>query len=88
LQQQKKHPFTVVMKHGTMQVHFFSPTGKDIQQPHTQDELYIIAKGSSEFFRNGEIVSRKAGDVLFVPAQKEHRFLDFTEDFATWVVFY
>jgi mannose-6-phosphate isomerase-like protein (cupin superfamily) len=87
LQQQKKHPFTVVMKRA-MQVQYFSTTGKDIQQPHTLDELYIIAKGSSEFFRNGEIVSRKAGDVLFVPAQKEHRFLDFTEDFATWVVFY
>jgi hypothetical protein len=26
--------------------------------------------------------------VLFVPAGHEHRFEDFTPDFATWVIFY
>jgi hypothetical protein len=26
--------------------------------------------------------------VLFVPAGIEHRFIKFTEDFVTWVVFY
>ena len=28
------------------------------------------------------------GEVLFVPAGVEHRFEDFTEDFATWVFFF
>ena len=28
------------------------------------------------------------GDVLFVPAGQTHRFEDFTDDFATWVIFY
>ena len=28
------------------------------------------------------------GDFLFVPARAEHRFLDFTDDFTTWVLFY
>jgi len=28
------------------------------------------------------------GDLLFVPAGIVHRFEDFTDDFATWVMFY
>lgn len=88
LQQQSEYPFTVVMQYGSMKVEYFSPKGKDTQQPHLQDELYIIAKGTSDFVREKETVSCKAGDVLFVPAHTEHRFLHFSEDFATWVIFY
>ncbi|HJN61512.1 MAG TPA: cupin domain-containing protein, partial [Alphaproteobacteria bacterium] len=29
-----------------------------------------------------------AGDVLFAPAGLEHRFVNFTDDFYVWVVFY
>jgi hypothetical protein len=29
-----------------------------------------------------------AGDVLFVPAGQPHHLDDFSDDFATWVVFY
>jgi mannose-6-phosphate isomerase-like protein (cupin superfamily) len=28
------------------------------------------------------------GDFLFAPAGVEHRFEDFSKDFATWVLFY
>lgn len=28
------------------------------------------------------------GDLLFVPAGVVHRFEEFTDDFATWVMFY
>ena len=28
------------------------------------------------------------GEALFVPAGVEHRFVDFSEDFSAWVVFY
>ena len=33
-------------------------------------------------------MSFKENDVLFVPAGIEHRFENFTDDFATWVIFY
>jgi mannose-6-phosphate isomerase-like protein (cupin superfamily) len=88
LQKESNQPFTVVMQHGTLQVEYFSPKGSDTQTPHLQDELYIITAGQSDFFRNGETVSCKTGDVLFVPAHMEHRFINFSHDFATWVVFY
>lgn len=29
----------------------------------------------------------RAYDILFVKAGDEHRFIDFTDDFSTWVIF-
>ncbi len=81
-------PFVRMMQHGTMQVEYFQPKGTDTQQPHSQDELYFIVSGQSAFYRDGETVFVKPGDILFVPAGMEHRFVDFSDDFATWVVFY
>lgn len=80
--------FITLMQHGSMSVEYYKPEKVDHQQPHKQDELYVIASGSGFFFRNGDTVTCKTGDVLFVPAGMEHHFTDFTDDFATWVIFY
>jgi mannose-6-phosphate isomerase-like protein (cupin superfamily) len=32
--------------------------------------------------------SFEKGDVLFVPAGKRHRFVEFSADFVTWAVFW
>lgn len=77
-----------VMSHGSMQVKFYAPRGTDEQTPHTRDELYVVARGSGAFIRGDRRHPFGAGDVLFVPAGVEHRFEDFTDDFATWVIFY
>ncbi|MCW8195404.1 hypothetical protein F6455_11455 [Proteobacteria bacterium 005FR1] len=34
------------LRHGSMSLVLFAPTGKDYQSSHDQDELYIILKGS------------------------------------------
>jgi mannose-6-phosphate isomerase-like protein (cupin superfamily) len=88
LEKEAKNRFTVLMKHGTMTVEYYAPQNVDPQMPHKQDEIYVIVSGNAIFFRNGERASCTAGDVLFVPAQMEHRFEDFSDDFATWVIFY
>ncbi len=88
LLQNEDHAFVKVLEDGNMSVEYFAPKIKDTQSPHKQDELYIIAEGYADFYRNGEIVKCKKGDVLFVPAKMEHRFIEFSEDFATWVIFY
>ena len=88
LQKETNKRFTVLMRHGTMRVEYFAPHKIDMQTPHKQDELYVIASGSGTLFRNGERVHFNKGDVLFVPAGMEHRFGNFTDDFATWVIFY
>lgn len=80
--------FTTVLQHGTMKVEWYKPEKADLQTPHLQDELYVIAAGRGIFSNGGERTEFKTGDVLFVPAGKEHRFEMFTDDFATWVIFY
>lgn len=81
-------PFFLGLTHGSMTVELFRPLGVDTQQPHKQDELYFIRSGSSDFLRENMRVSVEAGDVLFVPAGMDHRFVDFSDDFDTWVVFW
>ena len=74
--------------HGTMSVSVFAPKTTDFQTPHVQDELYIVMSGTGLFVANNIQYGCAPGDVLFVPACIEHRFVEFTPDFATWVVFY
>ena len=81
-------PFTVLLQHGSLQVEYFKPDTIDTQTPHKQDELYIVASGSGTFNRDGIRTAFSAGEVIFVPAGMEHRFENFTTDFATWVIFY
>jgi gentisate 1,2-dioxygenase len=49
---------------------------------------YVIASGSGTFYKEGAFWKFKSGDFIFVAAGAEHRFEDFTDDFATWVFFY
>ncbi|MES1222854.1 MAG: cupin domain-containing protein [Bacteroidota bacterium] len=85
---EKKQRYTTMMQHGSMVVEYYAPVKIDSQQPHSQDELYVIISGTGIFYNDGERVTFKTGDVLFVPAGTEHRFENFTDDFATWVIFY
>ena len=80
--------FIKVLAHGSMSVEIYRPVNIDPQMPHLQDELYMIISGSGNFYMNGEINPFQQGDILFVPAGKDHRFVNFTNDFATWVIFY
>lgn len=83
-----KDPFVVLLQHGNMSVEYFAPVEVDLQTPHQQDELYVIASGYGYLNREGHRIAVTKGDVLFVPAGMEHRFEKFSEDFATWVIFY
>jgi mannose-6-phosphate isomerase-like protein (cupin superfamily) len=75
-------------RHGSLELKLYAPRGSDPQQPHTRDELYVIASGEGVFDNGGELQPFKPHDVLFVPAGRPHRFVHFSDDFATWVVFY
>ncbi|MBI1777353.1 MAG: cupin domain-containing protein [Proteobacteria bacterium] len=73
---------------GAIELRHYAPKGVDNQVPHDQDELYVVISGTGSFKRAGETVPFAAGDVLFAAAHEEHRFLNFSEDFQTWVLFY
>ncbi|HWQ37193.1 MAG TPA: cupin domain-containing protein [Burkholderiales bacterium] len=75
-------------EHGTLQVKMYRPHEQDLQNAHTRDEVYVIARGSGWFVNGAERHRFQPGDVLFVPAGVAHRFEAFSEDFCTWVIFY
>jgi mannose-6-phosphate isomerase-like protein (cupin superfamily) len=78
----------LLLTHGSLELRYYAPRGVDPQSPHTRDEVYVVASGRGWFVRGSERVPFEAGDVLFVAAGDEHRFEEFSDDFATWVVFY
>jgi len=80
--------FHYALRRGTMKLGLYAPRGQDIQGPHKQDELYVIVSGTGGFVKDGERRAFAPHDVLFVEAGAEHRFEDFSADFAAWVIFW
>ncbi len=77
-----------VLAHGSLLVEYYAPRGKDTQTPHTRDELYVVIQGRGWFVNGVERHPFGPGDVLFVPAGVVHRFEEFSDDLAVWVMFY
>lgn len=61
--------------------------GSDPQSPHTEDEIYLVTRGTATLWTPSGTAQLGPGDVAFVPAGEEHRFVDIVEDFAAIVVF-
>ena len=80
--------FVAMLEHGTLLLELYAPRGSDPQKPHTRDELYIVVSGSGMFFCDGTRSVFASGDALFVPAAAVHRFENFSDDLAVWVMFY
>lgn len=79
---------SLVFEHGTLEVRFYAPDGTDTQTPHTRDEVYVVVGGKGQMVDDAGRRDLNTGDCVFVPAGCTHRFEDFTDDFAVWVVFY
>lgn len=77
-----------LFEHGSLVVKLYAPRGSDPQTPHSRDEVYVVAEGSGDFVCSGARQTLAPNDVLFAAAAVEHRFENFTEDFAVWVFFY
>lgn len=80
-------PFLELFNAHGVTIELYAPRGRDLQQPHDRDEIYVVAAGSGTFRNGHEVVEFRTGDVLFVRAGVEHRFETFTDDFRTWVIF-
>lgn len=88
VRQSEDGAYGVLLEHGTMELGFYKPEGADPQQPHDQDEIYLIQSGNGWFVCGDERQPFEPGEALFVPAGVVHRFEDFSDDFEAWVVFY
>ncbi len=58
----------------------------DRQQPHEDDEVYIVLEGSGVLEIEGNRLTLDEGHFAFVPAHVEHRFVAY-EQLAVLVIF-
>ena len=61
--------------------------GKDDQEPHTEDEVYVVQAGRATLVTASGTVPVEPGSVVFVPAGETHKFTDIIEDLALVVIF-
>lgn len=80
--------FTTIFQHGTLLVEIYAPRGVDPQQPHTRDEVYFVATGGGEYVCSETRTKFGPTDLLFAATGVEHRFENFSDDLAVWVLFY
>lgn len=79
--------YAILREEPGLELGYYRPRGEDAQTPHDRNEVYIVAAGSGRFVCGGETMPFEAGDALYVAAGVEHRFIEFSDDFAAWVVF-
>ena len=58
----------------------------DRQQPHEDDELYVVLEGTGVLEVKGEQVAIREGSAVFVEAHAEHRFTAY-EHLSVLVIF-
>ncbi len=80
--------FATIFKHGSLLVEIYAPRRSDSQKPHTRDEIYFVASGHGEYVCGDSKEEFGPTDVLFAAAGVDHRFENFTDDLAVWVLFY
>ena len=88
LRTETEDPWIELFRQNGVQVEIYRPIGNDPQQPHWCDEVYVVISGTGQFRNGDELNPFKPGDLMFVPAGVQHRFENFSDDFATWVVFF
>ena len=59
----------------------------DPQQPHREDEVYVVVSGRAYLTVGDETTTVGRGSVAYVPAGVPHRFHHITDDLRVLVVF-
>jgi mannose-6-phosphate isomerase-like protein (cupin superfamily) len=59
----------------------------DLQQPHTEDEVYYVASGRGRITVGDEVRDVAPGSIVFVATGVPHRFHDITEELTLFVAF-
>ena len=80
-------PYADALESPSVLAGLYAPRGEDRQQPHEEDEIYVVVSGATTLEVNGVRSRLAIGDAAYVAANAEHRFLDISDDFAVWAVF-
>jgi mannose-6-phosphate isomerase-like protein (cupin superfamily) len=60
---------------------------QDTQQPHHEDEVYVVVSGTAVLVIDGTRTPVATGSIAYVPAGVPHRFEEIGEDLQVVVVF-
>lgn len=67
---------------------FAAPIGHDdTQQPHAEDEVYLVLGGTAVLDIDGARFPVSPGSIAYVAAGRRHRFVDISDDLRVVVVF-
>ena len=61
--------------------------GQDVQEPHTEDEVYFVVEGRAQFKLEERDFEVEPGSIIFVKAREVHRFHSVTQDLSVLVFF-
>jgi mannose-6-phosphate isomerase-like protein (cupin superfamily) len=61
--------------------------GSDPQDPHTEDEVYVVVSGRAVLTGQEEAIEVSPGSVVFVAAGEQHQFERVVEELVLIVVF-
>ncbi|MFL5742236.1 MAG: hypothetical protein ACJ75B_18575 [Flavisolibacter sp.] len=86
LENPKDEIFWKLLNKGIMKLEYYVPEKN--QQPITRDQIFVVASGRSTYYRNGDRAPVKPSDLLFVTVGTDFHFENFTDDFATWRMYY
>lgn len=68
-------------------LYILAPGQPDLQQPHTEDEVYYVVAGAGRITVGDEVRDVRAGSIVFVAATVPHRFHDITDELTLLVFF-
>jgi len=68
-------------------LYVLAPGEPDLQQPHTEDEVYYVVGGRGRITVGDEVRDVREGSIVFVAAGVAHRFHDITEQLTLFVAF-
>ena len=83
------HPYLEFLRLPAMSagMYYLAAGATDGQQPHTEDELYVVLRGRATIRVGDEDAPVSTGSAVFVPARVPHHFHSIEADLAVLVVF-
>jgi mannose-6-phosphate isomerase-like protein (cupin superfamily) len=71
----------------SMGLYVLEAAATDPQQPHSEDEVYVVTSGRAKIRVADEVHNVEAGSIIYVGANVEHKFFEIEERLETLVFF-
>jgi mannose-6-phosphate isomerase-like protein (cupin superfamily) len=86
---ESEKPWTEFLREPSMSmgVYRLAVGQQDLQQPHSEDEVYVVLSGKALFLVGGQSRPVGPGTVIYIERGIEHRFCDVTEEIRLLVFF-